>query len=69
MDEEETLVKLRRVAIERLESGDPGFWKLVCDRLWPARSEITGPEGKPLVSFADLAREAAQARRDRQPED
>ncbi len=38
------------------------------DRLWPARSELTGADGEPVFDFASLARQAAQARRDRQLE-
>ncbi len=69
LDEDETLGRLRAVAIERLEAGDPSFWKMILDRLWPARSEITGADGEPVFDFASLARQAEQARRDRQLED
>ncbi len=69
LDEDETLVKLRAVVIERLESGDPSFWKLILDRVWNVRHEISGPDGQPVFDFATLARQAAQARRERQIED
>ena len=65
LDEDATLVKLRTVAIAKLEAGDPSFWKMILDRVWPARHEITGADGEPLISFADLAQQAARARRDR----
>ena len=32
LDEDETLERLRRVAIERTEAGDPAFWKMLLDR-------------------------------------
>ena len=69
LDEDATLAKLREVAITKLEEGDPAFWRMLLDRVWPVRHELSGPGGGPLVSFADLARQAAQARRDRQLED
>ena len=69
LDEDGTLTKLRAVAIEKLEEGDPAFWRMLLDRVWPVRHEISGPGGGPLVSFADLARQAAEVRRDRQLED
>ena len=31
LDEGETLAKLRAVAIERLEAGDPSLWKMMLD--------------------------------------
>jgi hypothetical protein len=40
-----------------MESGDPTFWKLLLDRVWPARLELSGQEGEP-ITFADLARKA-----------
>ncbi|MEE9156333.1 MAG: hypothetical protein V3U38_06760, partial [Gemmatimonadota bacterium] len=69
LDEDETLQKLREVAIAKLEEGDPAFWRMLLDRVWPVRHELSGPGGGPLVSFADLARQAAEVRRDRQLED
>ena len=39
---------------------------MILDRLWPTRSEITGADGEPVFDFASLARQAAQARRERQ---
>ncbi len=69
LDEDETLQKLREVAIAKLAEGDPAFWRMLLDRVWPVRHELSGPGGGPLVSFADLARQAAEVRRDRQLED
>jgi hypothetical protein len=54
LDEDDTLERLRRVAIERMEAGDPAFWKMLLDRVWPARLELTGEDGRPLT-FAALA--------------
>ena len=57
LDEDGTLERLRRVAIERMEAGDPAFWKMLLDRVWPARVEVTGEDGGPLT-FAALAQRA-----------
>ena len=57
LDEDETLARLREVALARMEAGDPTFWRLLLDRVWPARVELTGEEGGP-ITFADLARRA-----------
>ena len=57
LDEDETLERLRAVAIAKLEEGDPSFWKLMLDRVWPARTEVTGDEGGPMT-FAWLAQRA-----------
>jgi len=37
LDEDETLARLRAVAIERLEAGDPAFWKMLLDRVTVSR--------------------------------
>ena len=50
LDEDETLERLRRVAIERMEAGDPAFWKMLLDRVWPARVELSA-ETESVVSF------------------
>ena len=57
LDEDETLERLRQVAVERMEAGDPAFWKMLLDRVWPARVEVTGEDGGPLT-FAALAQRA-----------
>ena len=57
LDEDDTLERLRRVAVERMEAGDPAFWKMLLDRVWPARLEVTGEDGGPLT-FAALAQRA-----------
>ena len=57
LDEDETLARLREVAIARMEAGDPTFWRLLLDRVWPARAELPGDEGDP-PTFAELARRA-----------
>jgi hypothetical protein len=49
LDEDETLERLKRVAIERLEAGDPSFWKLLLDRIWPTKVEIGGDPTGPIV--------------------
>ena len=59
LDEDDTLERLRRVAIERMEAGDPAFWKMLLDRVWPARVELTGDDGGP-VTFAALAQRARE---------
>ena len=66
LDADPTLTKLRDVAIAKLEEGDPAFWRLILDRVWPARSELTGLDGQPVFDFASLARQATRARRERQ---
>jgi hypothetical protein len=48
LDEDETLERLRRVAIERLEAGDPSFWKMMLDRVWPTKVEISGDSSAPI---------------------
>jgi hypothetical protein len=50
LDEDETLERLRRVAIERMEAGDPAFWKMLLDRVWPARVELSA-ETEHVVEF------------------
>ena len=61
LDEDDTLERLRRVAIESMEAGDPAFWKMLLDRLWPARVELTGEQGG-AITFAALARAARGGR-------
>lgn len=48
LDEDETLERLRRVAIDRLEAGDPSFWKMLLDRVWPTKVEISGDSAGPI---------------------
>jgi hypothetical protein len=50
LDEDETLERLRQVAIERLEAGDPSFWKMLLDRVWPARVELDA-QAEHVVEF------------------
>ena len=50
LDEDDTLERLRRVAIERMEAGDPAFWKMLLDRVWPARVELSA-ETDSVVEF------------------
>jgi hypothetical protein len=57
LDEDETLERLRRVAIERMEAGDPAFWKMLLDRVWPARVELTA-ETDHVVEFRWAGRES-----------
>jgi hypothetical protein len=50
LDEDETLERLRRVAIERMEAGDPAFWKMLLDRVWPAKLELSA-ETDSVIEF------------------
>jgi hypothetical protein len=50
LDEDDTLDRLRRVAIERMEAGDPAFWKMLLDRVWPAKVELSA-ESEHVVEF------------------
>jgi hypothetical protein len=50
LDEDETLERLRRVAIERLEAGDPAFWKMLLDRVWPTKVEVSA-QADTVVEF------------------
>jgi hypothetical protein len=50
LDEDDTLERLRRVAIERMEAGDPAFWKMLLDRVWPAKLELSA-ETDHVVEF------------------
>ena len=50
LDEDDTLERLRRVAIERMEAGDPAFWQMLLDRVWPARVELSA-ETDSVVEF------------------
>ncbi len=50
LDEDATLDRLRQVAIERMEAGDPAFWKMLLDRVWPARVELSA-ETESVVEF------------------
>ena len=50
LDEDDTLERLRRVAIERMEAGDPAFWKMLLDRVWPAKVELSA-ETEHTVEF------------------
>ena len=56
LDEDDTLERLRRVAIERMEAGDPAFWKLLLDRVWPAKVELSA-ESASVVEFRWSERE------------
>ena len=59
LDEDETLERLRQVAIERLEAGDPSFWKMLLDRVWPAKLEVSA-EQDTVVEFRWAERESAE---------
>ena len=59
LDEDETLERLRRAAIERTEAGDSAFWKMLLDRVSPARVELTCDDGGPVI-FAALAQRARE---------
>jgi len=55
-----------------MEAGDPAFWKMLLDRVWPAPKsvEISGPEDSD-VSFRwmTLAEVALKRRREMESED
>ena len=57
LDQDDTLERLRRVAIERLEAGDPAFWKMLLDRVWPARLEMSA-DTEHVVEFRWAGRES-----------
>ena len=57
LDEDDTLERLRRVAIERMEAGDPAFWKMLLDRVWPAKVELSA-ETETVVEFRWAERES-----------
>ena len=50
LDEDATLEKLRSVAMQKLEEGDPAFWRLLLDRVWPIRHEIAAEAQTHLVT-------------------
>ena len=62
LDEDDTLDRLRRVAIERMEAGDPAFWKMLLERIWPARVELSA-ETNHVVEFRWAGPEASPPRR------
>ena len=41
--------RLREVAIRKLEEGDPHFWRMLLDRIWPTKLELTNEMREPLV--------------------
>ena len=49
LDEDPTLERLREVAIRKLEEGDPQFWRMLLDRTWPTKLELTNEMREPLV--------------------
>ena len=49
LDEDPTLERLREVAIRKLEEGDPQFWRMLLDRIWPTKLELTNEMREPLV--------------------
>ena len=32
--------RLRQVAIQKMEEGDPIFWKMLLDRVWPTKAKV-----------------------------
>jgi hypothetical protein len=48
LDEDDTPERLRRVAIAKLEEADPSFWKMLLDRGWPTKLEISGNPTGPI---------------------
>jgi hypothetical protein len=49
LDEDPILERLREVAIRKLEEGDPQFWRMLLDRIWPTKFELTDGVREPLV--------------------
>jgi hypothetical protein len=45
------------VAIAKMEEGDAAFWRMLMDRIWPAKLELSGNEGGPLT-FEHIVRAA-----------
>ena len=50
LDEDSTLEKLRNVAIEKMEQGDPQFWRMLLDRVWPTKMALS-EEQPQVVTF------------------
>ena len=50
LDEDSTLEKLRNVAIEKMEQGDPQFWRMLLDRVWPTKMALA-EEQPQVVTF------------------
>ena len=50
LDEDSTLEKLRDVAIEKMEQGDPQFWRMLLDRVWPTKT-ATAEDQPQVVTF------------------
>lgn len=48
-DEAETAEELRHVFEGKLRDGDEKFWRLAVERIWPAKLEVTGEDGGPIV--------------------
>jgi hypothetical protein len=60
LDEDETLERLRRVAIERMEAGDPAFCKMALDRVWPAKLELSAETDR-VIEFRWAGRNGEQS--------
>ena len=50
LDEDATLEKLRTVAMQKLEEGDPAFWRLLLDRVRPIKHEFAA-EAQTHITF------------------
>ena len=49
LDEDSTLEKLRKVAIEKMEQGDPQFWRMLLDRVWPTKMALCAEQPQVLT--------------------
>ncbi len=59
--------RLRQVAIAKLEAGDSNFWKLLPDRVWPAKTEVEVGAGS-AMAFAWLPAEREASVIEAEPE-
>ncbi|MGE4650461.1 MAG: hypothetical protein AAEJ53_06210 [Myxococcota bacterium] len=50
LDEDSTLEKLRDVAIEKMEQGDPQFWRMLLDRVWQTKMALADEQPQ-VVTF------------------
>ena len=44
--------RLRSIAIQKMEEGDPAFWKMLLDRVWPAKMDVDLGVGERTVALA-----------------
>ncbi len=49
LDEDPSLERLREVTSRKLEAGDPQFWRMLLDLIWPRKLELTNEMRESLV--------------------